>query len=105
MKKLNEMMAKSDQLMYQMIPKAVAERLKAGEEPMSTCEASYANIEEIMFRRERMKIERSDRRSRNGKKERKSKRMRSRGMKRRDTELRIGKKKKNKKKNKNKKKK
>jgi guanylate cyclase len=38
MEQLDKTMKKSDQLMYQMIPKAVAERLKAGEKPINTCQ-------------------------------------------------------------------
>jgi guanylate cyclase len=38
MKKLDDVMRKTDELLYQMIPKTVAERLRNGESPMDTCE-------------------------------------------------------------------
>ena len=38
MKKLDEEVKKSDELLAQMIPKQVAEKVKAGINPMETCE-------------------------------------------------------------------
>lgn len=38
MKKLDAEMRKTDQLLYQMIPKSVADRLRSGEPSVSTCE-------------------------------------------------------------------
>ena len=38
MKKLDEVMARTDELLFQMIPKAVAERIRKGESYMDTCE-------------------------------------------------------------------
>ena len=38
MKKLDEVMARTEELLFQMIPKAIAERLKRGETYMETCE-------------------------------------------------------------------
>ena len=38
MKKLDIEMKRTDQLLYQMIPKAVADRLRRGEPAMATCE-------------------------------------------------------------------
>ena len=38
MKKLDVEMKKTDQLLYQMIPKSVADRLRSGEPSVSTCE-------------------------------------------------------------------
>ena len=38
MKKLDEVMARTEELLFQMIPKAIAERLKRGETYMQTCE-------------------------------------------------------------------
>lgn len=40
MKKLDMEMKKTDQLLYQMIPKTVADRLRSGEPAVSTCEVS-----------------------------------------------------------------
>ena len=38
MKKLDEVMQRTEELLFQMIPKAIAERLKRGETYMQTCE-------------------------------------------------------------------
>ena len=38
MKKLDTEMKRTDQLLYQMIPKAVADRLRQGEPAMNTCQ-------------------------------------------------------------------
>ena len=38
MKKLDEVMARTEELLFQMIPRAIAERLKRGETYMETCE-------------------------------------------------------------------
>jgi len=38
MKKLNKEREKSDELLHQMIPKEIADRLKRGESPIDTCE-------------------------------------------------------------------
>ena len=38
MKKLDEVSARTEELLFQMIPKAIAERLKRGETYMETCE-------------------------------------------------------------------
>ena len=38
MKKLDQEMKKTDQLLYQMIPKNVADRLRSGEPAMNLCE-------------------------------------------------------------------
>ena len=38
MKKLDDVMARTEELLFQMIPKAIAERLKKGETYMETCE-------------------------------------------------------------------
>ena len=40
MKRLDVEMKRTDQLLYQMIPKAVADRLRRGEPAMATCEVS-----------------------------------------------------------------
>ena len=40
MKKLDTEMKRTDQLLYQMIPKSVADRLRRGEAAMATCEVS-----------------------------------------------------------------
>ena len=38
MKKLDDEMRRTDELLYQMIPKEVANRLRKGENPVDTCE-------------------------------------------------------------------
>lgn len=38
MRKLDEEMKRTDELLYQMIPKQVADRLRRGENPIDTCE-------------------------------------------------------------------
>ncbi len=38
LKKIDDIVKKTDELLYQMIPKTVAERLRKGESPMDTCE-------------------------------------------------------------------
>ena len=38
LKLLDDLQRKTDELLYQMIPKSVASRLRKGEDPMSTCE-------------------------------------------------------------------
>ena len=38
MKKLDDEMQRTDELLYQMIPKAVADRLRTGENPVDTCQ-------------------------------------------------------------------
>ena len=38
MRKLDNVQRKTDELVYQMIPRAVARRLRNGENPMDTCE-------------------------------------------------------------------
>ena len=38
MKKIDDVVKKTDELLYQMIPKSVAERLRKGESSMDTCE-------------------------------------------------------------------
>ena len=38
LKKLDVIQKKTDELLYQMIPRSVAERLRKGENPMDTCE-------------------------------------------------------------------
>ena len=43
MKKLDTEMKRTDQLLYQMIPKAVADRLRQGEPAMNTCQVD-ANL-------------------------------------------------------------
>ena len=40
MRKLDDEMSRTDQLLYQMIPKAVADRLRKGEPAVNTCEVS-----------------------------------------------------------------
>lgn len=40
MRKLDEEMRRTDELLYQMIPKQVADRLRRGENPIDTCEVS-----------------------------------------------------------------
>jgi len=40
MKKLNEEIRRSDELLAQMIPKQVADKVKAGINPMETCEVN-----------------------------------------------------------------
>ncbi|XP_067933138.1 soluble guanylate cyclase 88E-like [Watersipora subatra] len=47
MKSLDTMMKKTDQLLYQMIPKSVADRLRAGEPSVNTCQVF--NICTILF--------------------------------------------------------
>jgi guanylate cyclase len=37
MKKLDEEMRRTDELLYQMIPKQVADRIRRGENPVDTC--------------------------------------------------------------------
>lgn len=39
--RLDEEMKKADQLLYQMMPKPVADRLKAGEHTLATCEVGF----------------------------------------------------------------
>ena len=39
-RKLDQEMKRTDQLLYQMIPKQVADRLRSGEPSVSTCEVS-----------------------------------------------------------------
>ncbi|KAJ8299766.1 hypothetical protein KUTeg_023826 [Tegillarca granosa] len=41
MKKLDAEMKRTDQLLYQMIPKAVADRLRRGEPAINTCQVQY----------------------------------------------------------------
>lgn len=41
MRKLDDEMKRTDELLYQMIPKQVADRLRRGENPIDTCEVSY----------------------------------------------------------------
>ena len=43
MKKLDEEMKRSDELLSQMIPKSVAEKVKSGLNPVETCEVSRPN--------------------------------------------------------------
>lgn len=38
MRKLDEEMRRTDELLYQMIPKQVADRLRTGENPIDTCQ-------------------------------------------------------------------
>jgi guanylate cyclase len=38
MKKLDEEMRRTDELLYQMIPKQVADRIRKGENPVDTCQ-------------------------------------------------------------------
>jgi guanylate cyclase len=38
MEKLNKERQKSEELLYRMIPKQIADRLKQGESPIDTCE-------------------------------------------------------------------
>lgn len=40
MRKLDDEMKRTDELLYQMIPKQVADRLRRGENPIDTCEVS-----------------------------------------------------------------
>jgi guanylate cyclase len=40
MKKLDEERRRTDELLYQMIPKQVADRIRNGENPVDTCEVS-----------------------------------------------------------------
>lgn len=40
MKRLDEERKRTDQLLYQMIPKPIADRLRKGDSPISTCEVS-----------------------------------------------------------------
>ncbi len=44
MKKLDEEMKRSDELLAQMIPKQVAEKVKSGANPIETCEVKYSRI-------------------------------------------------------------
>ncbi len=45
MRKLDVEMKRTDELLYQMIPKSVADRLRRGESAMSTCQVtSIANF-------------------------------------------------------------
>ena len=44
MKKLDVEMKKTDQLLYQMIPKSVADRLRSGEPSVSTCEVCHQYV-------------------------------------------------------------
>jgi len=41
---LDEEMRRTDELLYQMIPKQVADRLRRGENPIDTCEVIGYNI-------------------------------------------------------------
>ena len=48
MQRLDEEMKRTDELLYQMIPKSVADRLRKGENPVATCQVSFARmIEEL----------------------------------------------------------
>ncbi|CAG0878897.1 unnamed protein product [Cyprideis torosa] len=50
MQKLDEEMKRTDELLYQMIPKTVADRLRKGENPVSTCQMLFmAEWNMIMF--------------------------------------------------------
>lgn len=42
MRKLDDEMKRTDELLYQMIPKQVADRLRRGENPIDTCEVRFA---------------------------------------------------------------
>jgi len=44
MKQLDEEMKKTDELLYQMIPEKVADRIRRGENPVDTCEVSYGSL-------------------------------------------------------------
>lgn len=44
MKKLDIEMKRTDQLLYQMIPKKIADRLRSGEPVMNLCEVTYFKI-------------------------------------------------------------
>ena len=44
MKKLDAEMHRTDELLYQMIPRSVAERLRRGEAAMNTCEVSAMSM-------------------------------------------------------------
>ena len=46
MKKLDTEIKRTDQLLYQMIPKSVADRLRKGEPAMSTCEVGRPSHDE-----------------------------------------------------------
>jgi len=48
MKKLDSEMKKTDQLVYQMIPKKIADRLRAGEAVMNLCEVN-TNLSKLLF--------------------------------------------------------
>jgi guanylate cyclase len=48
MKKLDSEMKKTDQLVYQMIPKKIADRLRAGEAVMNLCEVN-TNLSKMLF--------------------------------------------------------
>lgn len=41
MRKLDDEMKRTDELLYQMIPKQVADRLRNGESPIDTCEVLW----------------------------------------------------------------
>ena len=41
MKKLDTEMKKTDLLLYQMIPKKIADRLRSGEKPVNLCEVRH----------------------------------------------------------------
>ncbi len=44
LKKLDSEMKKTDQLLYQMIPKKIADRLRSGEAVMNLCEVKFGNF-------------------------------------------------------------
>ena len=44
MKKLDAEMKRTDQLLYQMIPKKIADRLRSGEKATNLCEVNQSNI-------------------------------------------------------------
>ena len=50
MRKLDDEMKRTDELLYQMIPKMVADRLRNGENPVDTCQVrDSANLESIVY--------------------------------------------------------
>ena len=44
MKQMDREMQRTDELLYQMIPKSVADRLRKGESAMSTCQVRNRNV-------------------------------------------------------------
>lgn len=51
MKKLDAEMKKTDLLLYQIIPKKIADRLRSGEKAASLCEVSIIRMKSATYRR------------------------------------------------------